>query len=350
MSQTPTPGAGRGAEHATPPPLIEARGLRKYFERPKRLLVAASPPLRAVDGIDLQIAAGETLGLVGESGCGKSTTGRLLLRLIEPSGGSILHHGEDITRLDAAGMRSKRRAMQIVFQDPYGSLNPRMRVGDIITEPLIIHSVGDARSRAVRVQQLLDLVSLPTAALQRYPHEFSGGQRQRIGIARALALEPEFLVCDEAVSALDVSVQAQVINLLRELQRDLRLTYLFISHNLAVVRNISDRVAVMYLGRIVEVAFAEQLFARPMHPYTQSLLAALPSDHPSQRRTRVAIRGDMPNPNAIGVGCRFASRCPHMLARCQTEDPALTLQGAGHQVACLRVADGSLTPEPALSF
>ena len=323
-------------------PLIEARGLRKHFERPRRFLTAAAPPLRAVDGIDLQIAPGETLGLVGESGCGKSTTGRLLLRLIEPSAGTILHHGEDITRLNTTAMRSKRRAMQIVFQDPYGSLNPRMRVGDIITEPLIIHGVGDSRSRAARVQKLLDLVSLPTSALQRYPHEFSGGQRQRIGIARALALEPEFLVCDEAVSALDVSVQAQVINLLRELQRDLKLTYLFISHNLAVVRNISDRVAVMYLGRIVEVASADQLFARPLHPYTRSLLAALPSDHPSRRRTHVAIRGDLPNPNAIGVGCRFASRCPHAQPRCQTEDPLLTMPETAHQVACLRVADGSL--------
>ena len=327
---------------ADAPPLIEARGLRKHFERPRRLLTAAAPPLRAVDGIDLQIAAGETLGLVGESGCGKSTTGRLLLRLIEPSGGTILHHGEDITRLSSDAMRAKRRAMQIVFQDPYGSLNPRMRVDDIITEPLIIHSVGDARSRAARVLQLLELVSLPASALQRYPHEFSGGQRQRIGIARALALEPEFIVADEAVSALDVSVQAQVINLMRTLQRELKLTYLFISHNLAVVRNISDRVAVMYLGRIVEVASAQQLFARPLHPYTQSLLAALPSDHPSQRKTHAAIRGDMPNPNTIGSGCRFASRCPHVLPRCQSEDPALTALQAGHQVACLRVADGSL--------
>jgi oligopeptide/dipeptide ABC transporter ATP-binding protein len=324
------------------PPLIEARGLRKHFERPRRFLAKAAAPLRAVDGIDLQIASGETLGLVGESGCGKSTTGRLLLRLIEPSGGSILHHGEDITRLGTVAMRSKRRAMQIVFQDPYGSLNPRMRVDDIITEPLIIHGVGDARSRAARVQKLLDLVGLPASALQRYPHEFSGGQRQRIGIARALALEPEFIVADEAVSALDVSVQAQVINLMRALQRDLQLTYLFISHNLAVVRNISDRVAVMYLGRIVEVASASDLFARPLHPYTQTLLAALPAEHPAQRRGRVVVRGDMPSPSAVGVGCRFANRCPHAQPRCLSDDPALTLPEPWHQVACLRVADGSL--------
>ena len=333
------------------PPLLEARGLRKHFERPRRFLAPAEPPLRAVDGVDLQIAAGETLGLVGESGCGKSTTGRLLLRLIEPSGGAILHHGQDITQLGAGAMRAKRRAMQIVFQDPYGSLNPRMRVGEAIAEPLVIHGVGNRTGRAARVERLLELVGLPRAALERYPHEFSGGQRQRIGIARALALEPEFIVADEAVSALDVSVQAQVINLLRQLQQELKLTYLFISHNLAVVRNISDRVAVMYLGRIVEVAPAAELFARPRHPYTQSLLAALPAEHPSQRRAQVALRGDLPSPSAIGQGCRFAGRCPHVQARCQEVDPALSPVQAvpslpsppgTHQVACLRVADGSL--------
>jgi oligopeptide/dipeptide ABC transporter ATP-binding protein len=327
-----------------PPPLIEARGLRKHFQRPRRFLAPAVPPLRAVDGVDLHIDAGETLGLVGESGCGKSTTGRLLLRLIEPTAGTILHHGQDITRLGTSQMRQKRRAMQIIFQDPYGSLNPRMRVDELIGEPLVVHGVGNAAQRAKRVHQLLDLVRLPANAVERYPHEFSGGQRQRIGIARALALEPEFVVADEAVSALDVSVQAQVINLMRELQRELKLTYLFISHNLAVVRNISDRVAVMYLGRVVEVAPADVLFAAPRHPYTRALLDALPGDHPSQRRAHVAVRGDVAQGRSDATGCRFATRCPHVQTRCLGVPPPLSTLDGRHQVACIRVADGSLPP------
>jgi peptide/nickel transport system ATP-binding protein/oligopeptide transport system ATP-binding protein len=311
--------------------LIEARNAQKRFS-------ARGQIVRAVDGVDLAIRKGETVGLVGESGCGKSTLGRLFIRLLDISGGAILHKGVDLTHLRRAELRARRRDLQIIFQDPFGSLNPRKTVGGIIAEAYAIHGLGTSSERARWVAESLDRVSLPRDAIGRFPHEFSGGQRQRIGIARALALKPEFIVCDEAVSALDVSVQSQIINLMQDLQREMGLTYLFISHNLAVVRHISTRIAVMYLGRIVELGEADEVFARPRHPYTQALLSAVPVSHPDQPRNRHVLSGDVPNAAAVPKGCRFAPRCRVAEARCLEIDPALTQLPDGHAVACLLVA------------
>jgi oligopeptide/dipeptide ABC transporter ATP-binding protein len=310
--------------------LVEAIGITKHF--PVR---GRGVPLRAVDGVDLAIQPGETLGLVGESGCGKSTLGRLLIRLIPATMGRVLLDGTDIMALDAAALRLARRAMQIIFQDPYGALNPRMSVADIIAEPLAIQGTAPA-SRQTQMRQMLDKVGLPARSGERFPHEFSGGQRQRIGIARALITRPRFVVCDEPVSALDVSVQAQIVNLLVDMRAELGLTYLFIAHDLAVVKHISNRVAVMYLGRIVELADAETLHAAPLHPYTRALIAAVPAMHPSLRRRGEGRRlaGDIPATSHAPTGCRFHPRCPLAIDVCRTTEPRTTEPSPGHFVAC----------------
>jgi oligopeptide transport system ATP-binding protein len=318
-------------------PLVEVDGLVKHFPLKKGFFGSSGEGgvVRAVDGLSFTVARGETLGLVGESGCGKSTTGRLMLRLIEPTSGALRYDGVDLARLSPKAMRDRRRELQIIFQDPYSSLNPRMTVENIIVEPMIIHGIGDSASRRARAHELLDIVGLSRNYANRYPHEFSGGQRQRIGIARALALRPQFIVCDEPVSALDVSIQAQVINLMQDLQREFGLTYLFISHNLAVVRHIADRVAVMYLGKIVELTDKVSLYASPKHPYTQALLSAIPIPRPSdQKRTRVMLTGDVPSPINPPSGCRFHTRCPYAEARCKAIEPPLVDVGGGHHVAC----------------
>jgi oligopeptide transport system ATP-binding protein len=322
------------------PSLLEVENLAKHYESRSGLILGSTVGVvRAVDGISFALAPGETLALVGESGCGKSTTARLVLRLIDASAGRIRFEGTDITTLTGAALRRLRRRMQIVFQDPFASLNPRMRVGEILEEPLIVHGIGDRTARRSRVQELLGLVGLSAYHAERYPHEFSGGQRQRIGIARALAVEPALVVCDEPVSALDVSIQAQVVNLLKDLQARLGLAYLFIAHDLAVVKHMADRVAVMYLGQIVELAAKDALFSDPRHPYTRTLLAAIPRPDPHRDRHRTVAGGDVPSPLHPPDGCRFHTRCPFVIDRCRVETPVLTPWADGHLTACHRAAE-----------
>ncbi len=315
------------------PTLLSVRALRKEFATGRRGLFSHAGAIRAVDDISFDIGHGETLGLVGESGCGKTTTGRLVLRLVEPTSGSISFDGTDILALSPKALRDSRRDMQIVFQDPLGALNPRMTVGELIVEPLVIHDIGDALSRETRLRELLGLVGLASYHASRFPHEFSGGQRQRVCIARALALNPRFIVCDEAASALDVSIQAQILNLLQDLKVQLGLTYLFISHDLGVIRHISDRVAVMYLGEIVEIAGKREIFDAPLHPYTMALLGSVPSSRRAKKQFQT-ISGDVPSPANPPPGCRFNTRCPMAQEICKTTPPPLRTLAAAHDVAC----------------
>ena len=316
-------------------PLLEVRGLKKHFPIYKGVFSRVAGQVYAVDGVSFQIRRGETLGLVGESGCGKSTVGRTLLKLIEPTAGSIHIHGTDITDLDPTQMLPYRRQMQMIFQDPYASLNPRMTAGEIVGEPLLIHQVGERPARRERVEALFERVGLRPGQMTSFPHEFSGGQRQRIGIARALALSPELIVGDEPVSALDVSIQAQIINLLMDLQEEYRLSYLFVAHDLAVVEHIAHRVAVMYLGRIVEMTDKTSLFEMPLHPYSEALLSAVPIPKSGARhRQRLIVKGDVPSPINPPSGCHFHARCIYAMARCRQDSPSLREVIPGHWAAC----------------
>jgi peptide/nickel transport system ATP-binding protein len=315
-------------------PLLEVKHLKKHFPIKGGVFSKTIGYVYAVDDINFTLEKGETLGLVGESGCGKSTTGRTILRLIEPTDGAIYFEGQDITNLDKSAMRALRREMQIIFQDPYASLNPRMTVGSIIGEPLEIHKIAKGAEKEERVASLLQKVGLRAEDMRKYPHEFSGGQRQRIGIARALALNPKLIVCDEPVSALDVSIQAQVINLLEDLQAEFGLSYLFIAHNLNVVEHISNRVAVMYLGQIVELASDEELYKNPQHPYTEALLSAVPIPDPTVKKKRIILEGDVPSPINPPKGCHFHTRCMYKDKICEEVEPEFKDIGGGHWVAC----------------
>ena len=315
------------------PPVIEVKDLKKHFPVKKGLLRRTVGQVYAVDGVTFTVRAGETLGLVGESGCGKTTAGRAAMRLVEPTSGSIKVEGKEIMGLSKAELRPYRREMQIIFQDPFSSLNPRMTAGDIVGEPLLVHGVANAKQRQEQVSALFARVGLRPAQMKNYPHQFSGGQRQRIGIARALALGPKLIVGDEPVSALDVSIQAQVINLLMELQAERRLSYLFISHNLAVVEHISHQIAVMYLGRIVEYADTRSIFTNAQHPYTEALLAAVPVPDPAIKRKKIVLQGDVPSPVKPPSGCHFHTRCPYAVERCKVDVPSLREIAPGHQVS-----------------
>ena len=330
--------------------LVRVEGLKMWFPITSGVFQRTVGHIKAVDGVDFEVFKGETLGLVGESGCGKSTTGRAILQLYRPTAGHVFFGDVDLTTMKGDALRRQRRRMQMIFQDPYASLNPRMTVGAIVGEPLEVHGMGNKQQNRERVQELLRIVGLNPYFVNRYPHEFSGGQRQRIGVARALAVNPEFIVLDEPISALDVSIQAQVINLLEDLQAEFGLTYLFIAHDLSVVRHISDRIAVMYLGKIVELTDRTELYANPKHPYTVALLSAVPIPDPviEEKRRRIILEGDVPSPANPPAGCNFCTRCPRVMDICREQEPPFKDTGAGHWVACWLYEGDAAVPTPSL--